>query len=130
MGQVVKLPQPDSWENLLELFLFEKKAESKAPRTIHDYKAHVSMFFKRFPRALRLEKGLRTSIPKYFSDDIKPTTFNLCRVYLKAFFDFLVRENAIEKNPVDFKKKKDEGRARAVPLEALKESAEAKKRRL
>ena len=28
MGEVVKLPQSDSRENLLGLFLFEKKAES------------------------------------------------------------------------------------------------------
>jgi len=30
VGQVVKLPQLESWENFLELFLFEKKAEGKA----------------------------------------------------------------------------------------------------
>ena len=76
MGEVVKLPQPDNWENLLELFLFEKKAEGKAPRTISDYKFHVSNFFKRFPDALRSDKELRTSVLKYFSDDIKPATFN------------------------------------------------------
>ena len=121
MGQVVKLPQLESWKNLLELFLFEKKAEGRAPRTIHDYKAHITSFFKRFPQALRSEKELRASILEYFSDDIKPATFNLRRVYLKAFFDFLVRENVIEKNPVDFKKRKDEGRARAIPIEVLKE---------
>ena len=121
MGQVIKLPQPNDWENLLELFLFEKKAEGKAPRTIHDYKAHVTSFFKRFPRALRSEKELRVCILKYFADDIKPATFNLRRVYLKAFFDFLVRENVIEKNPVDFKKRKDEGRGQSGTLEALKE---------
>ncbi len=121
MGQVVKLPQLESWKNLLELFLFEKKAEGRAPRTIHDYKAHITSFFKRFPDALRSGKELRTSILKYFSDDINPATFNLRRQYLKAFFYFLVRENVIEKNPVDFKKRKDEGRARAIPLEALKE---------
>ena len=114
MGQVVKLPQLESWKNLLELFLFEKKAEGRAPRTISDYKLHVSMFFKRFPQALRSQKDLRASILKYFSDDIKPATFNLCRKYLKAFFDFLVRENVIEKNPVAFKKRKDEGRTRAI----------------
>jgi len=90
VGQVVKLPQPDSWESFLELFLFERKAEGKAPRTIYAYKTHITSFFKRFPRALRSEKDLRTSILKYFSDDIKPATFNLRRVYLKAFFDFLV----------------------------------------
>ena len=102
MGQVVKLPQPEGWESFLELFLFERKAEGKAPRTIYAYKTHITSFFKRFPRALRSEKDLRTSILKYFSDDIKPATFNLHRKYLKAFFDFLVRENVIEKNPVDF----------------------------
>jgi len=32
-----------------------------------------------------------------------------------------VRENVIEKNPIDFKKRKDEERARAIPLEVLKE---------
>ncbi|MDI3543471.1 MAG: integrase/recombinase XerD [Candidatus Atribacteria bacterium] len=121
MGEVVKLHRPEGFHNLLELFLFEKKAEGKAPRTIHDYEVHVIRFFRRFPQALRSEKELRTSILKYFSDDIKPATFNLRRQYLKAFFDFLVRENVIEKNPVDFKKRKDEGRARAIPLEVLKE---------
>ncbi|MDI3542439.1 MAG: hypothetical protein PWP57_42, partial [Candidatus Atribacteria bacterium] len=45
MGQAVKLPQPEGWENFLELFLFEKKAEGKAPRTIHDYEVHVIRFF-------------------------------------------------------------------------------------
>jgi hypothetical protein len=48
-----------------------------------------------FLNALRSEKELRASILKYFSDDIKPATFNLHRKYLKAFFDFLVRENVI-----------------------------------
>ncbi len=56
MGQVVKLPQVESWEGFLELFLFEKKAEGKAPPTIYNYKAHVSAFFKRFPNALRSDK--------------------------------------------------------------------------
>ncbi len=106
MGEVIRLPQAEGYNNFLELFLFEKKAEGKAPRTIHDYKAHISTFFRRFPHALRSEKELRTSILKYFSDDIKPATFNLRRVYLKAFFDFLVRENVIEKNPIDFKKRR------------------------
>jgi len=106
MGEVIRLPQAEGYNNFLELFLFEKKAEGKAPRTIHDYKAHVSAFFKRFPDALRSEKELRNSVLKYFSDDIKPATFNLRRIYLKAFFDFLVRENIIEKNPIDFKKRR------------------------
>ena len=76
MGEVVKLPQPDDWKNLLELFLFEKKVEGRAPRTISDYKLHATIFFKCFPRALRSEKKLKACILKYFSDDVKHVTSN------------------------------------------------------
>ncbi|NLY05572.1 hypothetical protein [Candidatus Sordicultor fermentans] len=31
MGEVVKLPQPDDWKNLLEVFLFEKKLKEELP---------------------------------------------------------------------------------------------------
>ena len=58
MGEVVRLHHSEGFHNFLELFLFEKKAEGRAPRTISDYKLHVSMFFKRFPRALRSDKEL------------------------------------------------------------------------
>ena len=84
MGETVKFPRED-YNNFLELFLFEKKAEGRAPRTISDYKLHVSMFFKRFPRALRSEKELIASVLEYFSDDIKPTTFSLRREELEYF---------------------------------------------
>ena len=57
------------------------------------------MFFKRFPRALRSEKELRASVLKYFSDDIKPATFNLRRVYLKAFFDFFSKRKHHREKP-------------------------------
>ena len=76
MGEVVKLPQPDDWKNLLELFLLEKKVEGRAPRTISDYKLHTTIFFKRSSRALRSEKELKACILKYFSDDVKPVTSN------------------------------------------------------
>ena len=81
MGETVKFPRVEDYNNFLELFLFEKKAEGRASRTIHDYKLHVSMFFKRFPQALRSEKELRTSVLEYLSDDIKPATFNLRRKF-------------------------------------------------
>jgi len=97
------------------------KQKVKLPALSTLIRLTLPAFLNAFSRALRSEKDLRTSILKYFSDDIKPATFNLRRVYLKAFFDFLVRENIIEKNPIDFKKRKDEGRARAIPIEILKE---------
>lgn len=124
MGKVVKLHHARSFEALLELFLFEKQAEGRAPRTIRDYEEHISAFFRRFPNALSSEEALRRAVLAYFAEDVKPATFNLRRAYLKSFFSFLVREGVIEKNPIDFKKRRDEGKARAVPLEVLQKLLE------
>lgn len=41
VGKVVKLHHARSFEALLELFLFEKRAEGRAPRTIRDYEEHI-----------------------------------------------------------------------------------------
>jgi len=70
-------------------------------------------------RRLCAKQSLRTLLKS-----VKPATFNLRRAYLKSFFSFLVREGVIEKNPIDFKKRRDEGKARAVPLEVLQKLLE------
>lgn len=49
-----------------------------------------------------------------------PTTFNIRRTYLKSFFNFLLDEGVITENPIDFSRRRDEGRARNVPQEVLK----------
>lgn len=129
MGRVVHLRHERSVEALLELFLFEKRAEGRAPRTIRDYREHVTAFFKRFPHALSSEEALRRSVLEHFAQDVKPATFNIRRAYLKAFFAFLVREGVITKNPIDFPRRKDEGKARAVPEEVLRRLLEVPDRR-
>ena len=98
MGQVVKLPQLESWKISWSYFCLKRRLKVK----LRELSTIISFMSQAFLNALRSEKELRASILKYFSDDIKPATFNLHRKYLKAFFDFLVRENVIEKNPVDF----------------------------
>jgi len=98
VGQVVKLPQLESWKISWSYFCLKRRLKVK----LRELSTIISFMSQAFLNALRLEKELRASILKYFSDDIKPATFNLHRKYLKIFFDFLVRENVIEKNPVDF----------------------------
>ncbi|MCX7667760.1 MAG: site-specific integrase, partial [Atribacterota bacterium] len=129
MGKVVRLQPKWSVEALLELFLFEKRAEGKAPRTVKDYEYHVSVFFRRFPLSLSSAEALRKAVLEYFAEEVKPATFNLRRKYLRVFFDFLVREGVIAKNPVDFPERKDEGRARAVPEGVLRKLLEAPDRK-
>lgn len=125
MSNVVAFRKPDSPSEYVELFLFEKKAQGRAPRTLKDYKSHLQSFFKRFPGALRSEKDLRHSVLEYFADDVKPATFNIRRAYLKSFFDFLTKEGVISANPIDFARRKDEGRARAINEEKLRRFLEA-----
>lgn len=124
MGKVVRLKQERSAEVLLALFLFEKKAEGRSPRTIRDYEEHITAFFRRFPSALSSAGALREAVLAYFAESVKPATFNIRRAYLKAFFSFLLREGVIEENPIRFARRKDEGRARAVPEEALQKLLE------
>ncbi len=64
MGQVVKLPQPEGWESL-ELFLFERKAEGKAPRTIYAIRLTLPAFLNAFS-ALRSEKDFKNFHPQVF----------------------------------------------------------------
>ncbi len=125
MSNVIAFRKPDTPSDLIELFLFEKKAQGRAPRTLKDYKNHLQSFFKRFPGALRSEKNLRRAVLEYFAADVKPATFNLRRAYLKSFFDFLTKEGIISKNPIDFGRKKDEGRARAISEEKLRRLLDA-----
>ncbi len=65
MGKIVHFKHEKSAEALLELFLFEKRAEGKAERTIRDYKKHITAFFRKFPLALNSEETLRKAVLAY-----------------------------------------------------------------
>lgn len=53
---------------------------------------------------------------EYMSDDIKPATYNLRWVYLKAFFSWCIGEGYLNENPLDgFKKRKAQERIVDIP---------------
>nr|WP_315988976.1 hypothetical protein [Desulforamulus aquiferis] len=75
-----------------------------------DYRSHVNILFSRYPEAFDNEH-LKPAVLEYMAQPVKPATFNLRLVYLKAFFDWCVKEEYIVKNPLEgFKRRKDEGR--------------------
>ncbi|RYD01932.1 hypothetical protein N752_27805 [Desulforamulus aquiferis] len=100
-----------TWEEALKGFLFWKQAQGISKRTYADYKDHVQRFFKRFPDSWQSTK-LKHSLLEYFSDDIKPVTFNLRLIYLRAFFDWAINEGHLaDINPLrEFKKRKEQAR--------------------
>lgn len=88
-----------TWEDALQGFLFWKKAQGISKTTYDDYKRHVTYFFNRYPIGL-LNATLKQSAIEYLSDDIKPATYNLRLIYLKAFFQWCVNEGYISTNPL------------------------------
>lgn len=99
-----------SWEAAMEQFLVWKKAEGRSPRTLLDYRKHISRFFQRYPQKLQ-SPHLKATLLEYLSEDIKPATFNLRLSNLKAFFDWCVEEGILTNNPLKkMKRRHAEGR--------------------
>jgi len=121
LKKVVRLDKKkmNTWEDSLKSFLFWKQAQGISQTTLNDYQCHVRMFFKRFSDSWD-NQLLRESILEYMSDQIKPATYNLRLVYLRAFFQWCMEEGFIEKNPLQgFKRRKAPGRIVDVSEDSL-----------
>ena len=119
-GKVIRLKKdlPATWQEALEQFIFWKQAQGRRERTLSDYKHVVSLFFKRHPEAWAGK--LKQAVYAFFSEEIKPATYNLRLAYLKQFFAWCVKEGIFPENPLTgFKKKKDSGRVVNLDVETL-----------
>ncbi len=119
MGKVLKLAKPKTWEEYFEEFLLLKQVEGLRPRTLKDYRYHINRFFN----GVNLEdwESIQKRVGEYFTENIAPATFNIRRKYLKSFFSYLVEQGALPQNPINFKIRKDEGKARALPQGVIEE---------
>jgi site-specific recombinase XerD len=121
-GKVVAIKKecPATWEEALRQFLWWKQ-EGVSKRTVEDYKLHVTMFFKRYP-AVYAEKGsLKKAVFEYMGQQIKPATYNMRLIYLRAFFGWCLKEAVVTENPFnELKKRRDEGRVVNIDCDILK----------
>lgn len=117
MGKVLRFVKLKSWEDYFEEFLLQKELEGLRPRTLNDYHYYIPRFFEGI--ALENAETITQRVKEYFTQDLSPASFNLRRSYIKSFFSYLVAQGAVTENPIDFPKRKDEGRARAIPKETL-----------
>lgn len=112
-GKVVRL-NPEtyiSWEEALDAFLTWKKAQGVSKTTLEDYQIHVRRFFNRYPKAFKDPKVFKKSAMEYMGQDVKPATYNLRLVYLRAFFKWGVEEGIFQENPLKgLKRRKAEAR--------------------
>ncbi|GAE32806.1 tyrosine-type recombinase/integrase [Alkalihalobacillus hemicellulosilyticus] len=103
----------------LEEFLYLKQAQGLRKATITGYKNHEQHFFQKFPDSWRSSE-LKKAIYDHMSDDIKPATYNLRLIYLRAFFNWCMEEGYLSQNPLNhFKKRKASPRIVDIPDEAL-----------
>ncbi len=120
MGKTLKLLTTLTWEEYLSEFFTEKRIQGCRERTIQDYKLHLGLFFRTYQGDIDNYHFLCNKVKEYFSTSvIAPATFNIRRAYLKSFFSYLVKIGILPKNPINFPKRKDEGRARNVSQEVL-----------
>lgn len=111
------------WQEVLEEFLLVKKAQGRAPKTLHDYTYWLNTFFSLHGEAWPDYHRLRKAVREYFTAlaEKKPATYNLARAYLKHFFRWCVQEGYLVGSPLEgIPKRKDEGRPRSVDEETIK----------
>lgn len=73
-----------TWEDAMQEFIHWKMAQGLSETTVKDYKKHISQFFKRYPDAFD-ECFLKERLMEYMSQPIKPATYNLRLIYIRAF---------------------------------------------
>ncbi|NMB17787.1 MAG: tyrosine-type recombinase/integrase, partial [Firmicutes bacterium] len=110
------------WQSYFDEFLFELKAAGRAKRTMKDYRYHINRFFT--TEGDCWPDGLRLAVRSHFADlidSVSPATYNLRRQYLKAFFNWCVKEEILPKNPADsIPKQKDEPKIRNIDEKVIK----------
>lgn len=121
MARVLRIGNivPKTWDDACQDFIHWKMAQGLSDTTINDYKKHIRQFFSRYPKAFD-ERYLKDGLLEYMSQPIKPATYNLRLVYLRAFLNWCVKEGIITSNPlVNFKRRKDPGRICTIEQETL-----------
>jgi hypothetical protein len=84
-----------TWEEALEDFLNLKGAEGRAPRTLTDYRKHVTRFFKLYPDAHENERKALSSLLKHLAEAKTPPTHNLRLEYPRGYFRWLWEEKIV-----------------------------------
>ncbi|RKQ85415.1 tyrosine-type recombinase/integrase [Brockia lithotrophica] len=110
-----------SWSEALAEFLLHKRAGGIREETLRGYERHVKQFFKLYPQAWDDMTVLRHSAFEWLSEPVKPATYNLRLVYLRAFLEWCREQGYVEDNPLrKFKRRKADSRIVQLSEETLR----------
>ncbi|MBT9281306.1 MAG: site-specific integrase [Hydrogenibacillus schlegelii] len=117
-GYTVNRP---SWPEALAEFLLHKRAAGVREETLRGYERHVKQFFNRYPQAWDDISTLRQSAFEWLSEPVKPATYNLRLVYLRAFLEWSREQGYAGDNPLrKFKRRKADSRIVQLSEETLR----------
>ena len=123
MTKVMKIKKRSprlSWNNAIEEYLLLKKAQGLRDITVKGHRNVMELFFKRHPDCWPYD--VKEAVYRFMGEDIKPTTFNIRRNYMKQFFAWAVGEGYIDQNPMnDLKKRKDSGRVESLSEDEVRQ---------
>lgn len=110
-----------TWQLGMDNFLFWKRAQGISDVTLKGYSNHISHFYNRFEEIWGNADETKRAIMTHMADDIKPATYNLRLIYLRAFFDWCLGEGLMDVNPLNsFKKRKAEPRIVHISTDIMK----------
>lgn len=110
-----------TWQQAMDNFLFWKKAQGVSETTLKGYSNHISHFYNRFDAIWSNAEATKQAITTHMADDIKPATYNLRLIYLRAFFDWCIDEGLTNINPLkSFNKRKADPRIVDIPTDIMK----------
>lgn len=116
--------QETTLEEAMNQFINFKKAQQVAARTMRDYESYLADFLKFSHNSLD-EKILSSDILSYFAaiPTTSPARFNHPYQNLSSFFNWAIKQDFINKNPLTtqgIKKKRDDGNIKPASIEDVK----------
>lgn len=98
-GNVARLfHTEETWQQVVERYVLTRKADGLAPRTVKDYRYHLTRFFTAYPEGLNPDKAKRCVL-EYMSIERSPGYHNIILQNLKCFFRWAVNEGILYSNP-------------------------------
>lgn len=113
-----------SYLNLKKQFIFFKKAQGLAKRTLKDYNDTFKTLEKYYTGDIIDIEDMKLALFEMFETKSNgaPATFNVPYSNLMCFFNWAVENEYLKKNPLKLtglRKKKDLGKARALPEDVI-----------
>lgn len=123
--RVCKITTPEvTLEDAMKQFINFKKAQQVAPRTMRDYERFLPLFLSNSHNSLD-EKLLAEDVLAFFANipNTSPARFNHPYSNLSTFFNWAVKQDILNKNPLTtqgIKKKRDDGNIKPATIEDVK----------